>query len=78
MGHWIQKTQTYTTNCSFLQGDIAMSLDFDKDISPRIRFLLDQRIQAEDLGQMFSVNPDFFRIDIGKFQNILPLNFFRR
>jgi hypothetical protein len=44
-----------------------MSLDFENDIVPRIHFLHDQGIQADDLGQIFSKNPDFFTIDLGNF-----------
>ncbi len=43
-----------------------MSLDFESDISPKIRFLVDLGIRPEDLGYIFTYNPDFFKLDPGK------------
>jgi hypothetical protein len=51
---------------NFLQSDIAMSLDFESDISPKIRFLVDLGIRPEDLGYIFTYNPNIFKLDPGK------------
>ena len=42
-----------------------MSLDFDSDVSPKIRFLVDLGIRPDDLGDMLTQNPEFFRLDLG-------------
>ena len=47
------------------QGDIAMSLDFESDVSPRVRFLVDLGVRPQDLGEIFSFNPMFFKVDLG-------------
>ncbi len=43
-----------------------MSLDFDSDVSPKIRFLVDLGIRPENLGEILSNNPEFFKLDLGK------------
>ena len=43
-----------------------MSLDFESDISPKIRFLVDLGIRPEDLGYIFTYNPNIFKLDPGK------------
>jgi hypothetical protein len=48
-----------------------MSLDFESDISPKIRFLVDLGIRPEDLGYIFTYNPDFFKLDPGKKKSFL-------
>ena len=39
----------------WFQGDIAMSLDFESNIVPRIRFLIDLGIRAQDIGEIFTI-----------------------
>jgi hypothetical protein len=57
-----------------LQTDLAMSLDFEADVSPRIRFLVDLGIRPDDLGEVFTKNPHLFKVDLGeeRFNNVKP------
>ena len=44
--------------------DIALLLDFKRDVIPRIYFLLDHGIHPDNLGYIFSQNPQLFQQNI--------------
>ena len=44
--------------------DIALILDFQRDVIPKIYFLLDHGIHPDDLGYIFSRNPQLFQQDL--------------
>jgi len=48
--------------------DLALGLDFDTDVVPRIYFLLDHGIKAHNLGHIFTENPELFNQDMSDLQ----------
>jgi len=44
--------------------DMALGLDFDNDIAPRIHFLVDHGIPPHHLGHIFTENPELFNQDM--------------
>jgi hypothetical protein len=44
--------------------DMALGLDFDKDIAPKIHFLVDHGIPPHHLGHIFTENPELFNQDM--------------
>ena len=63
--HTLQKLVDLGTNLSQWekQGliDVALIIDFHKDVVPRIHFLLDLGIHPDNLGQIFTLNPFLFQ-----------------
>ena len=66
MGPFYSQENLPLINQFRFQGDIAMSLDFESNVMPRIQFLIDLGIRAQDIGEIFTINPTFFMVDLGE------------
>jgi len=43
---------------------MALSLDFGRDVAPRLRFLVDHGVRPSNLGRLLTENPDIFRVQL--------------
>ena len=70
MGPFYSQENLPLINQFRFQGDIAMSLDFESNVMPRIQFLIDLGIRAQDIGEIFTINPTFFMVDLGEWRGL--------
>jgi len=64
LGVNLSKWESRNGNDSLETAALAMSLDFGKDIAPRLRFLVDHGVKPSNLGHLLTENPDLFKVQL--------------